>query len=367
VTRFEARDDGLTLQCGEDVLLVRALAENIVEVHLRPRGQAGRDTLVLAPGRSGPYPWTWKDNPEAITGQTKRVQIRLTKQPLTLTVLDSNGKLILADKGSLGAQAVTFSHAAGHRFYGVLARGGREIQLRNGSHKVSAGRQGTGGGPFLWTTAGYGLLWDSDGGTVDLADRSVAITASRSDMRVFVLTGGPREIISAQARLAGYPPLFPKFAHGFMNTEWGIDQKELLNDVATYRRKGIPIDMFILDYDWFGYGQDNWGDFTWNDKNFPDGASGKLCKEILAAQGMKIATIRKPRLGGNTVQRRRGFCVCTRTGRARRRPATSSTTPRKPRVIGGGNTRRSFSTAALPGTGTTRRMAAETTISWRCR
>ena len=38
------------------------------------------------------------------------------------------------------------------------------------------------------------------------------------------------------------------------------------------------------------------GDFEWNATNFPDGPSGKLCKDLLASKGVKMATIRKPRL-----------------------------------------------------------------------
>jgi len=36
---------------------------------------------------------------------------------------------------------------------------------------------------------------------------------------------------------------------GFTNSQWGIDQQELLQLVDTYRARHIPLDNFTLDFD----------------------------------------------------------------------------------------------------------------------
>ncbi|MBU6200056.1 MAG: DUF5110 domain-containing protein, partial [Xanthomonadaceae bacterium] len=88
---------------------------------------------------------------------------------------------------------------------------------------------------------------------------------------------------------------FPKWAMGFTNSQWGIDEKELLDIVRTYRAKHIPLDNFTLDFDWKAWGQGDYGEFRWNPQKFPDGPSGKLAR-MLAADGVHITGIMKPRL-----------------------------------------------------------------------
>jgi alpha-glucosidase len=64
---------------------------------------------------------------------------------------------------------------------------------------------------------------------------------------------------------------------------------------ATYRAKHIPIDAFILDYDWKAWGDDNYGEWRWNPNKYPDGASGEFAKE-LRDEGIKLCGILKPRI-----------------------------------------------------------------------
>jgi alpha-glucosidase (family GH31 glycosyl hydrolase) len=85
-----------------------------------------------------------------------------------------------------------------------------------------------------------------------------------------------------------------------MNTEWGINQTELYNDIRTYRQKSIPIDAYILDFDWMDWGANNYGEFRWGSK-FPDGQSGAIF-DTLKKYGMHLMGIRKPRVGITTVQ-----------------------------------------------------------------
>ncbi|WDU83099.1 hypothetical protein [Caloramator sp. Dgby_cultured_2] len=38
-------------------------------------------------------------------------------------------------------------------------------------------------------------------------------------------------------KISGRYPLFPKWSMGFMNTEWGIDERELIETIDTYRKR----------------------------------------------------------------------------------------------------------------------------------
>jgi hypothetical protein len=52
----------------------------------------------------------------------------------------------------------------------------------------------------------------------------------------------------------------PKWTLGFLNSQWGSDEAEIKQLAATYRQKHIPIDAFILDYDWKAWGEDSYGE-----------------------------------------------------------------------------------------------------------
>jgi alpha-glucosidase (family GH31 glycosyl hydrolase) len=153
----------------------------------------------------------------------------------------------------------------------------------------------------VWTTAGYGVLLDSLGASFTLDDKRIDAQVPHGVLDYYVIVGNPSELFGTIATLAGTSPLFPKWAMGFTNSQWGIDQKELLQIVDTYRAKHIPIDNFTLDFDWKAWGDDNDGEFRWNPVKFPDGPTGALAKQMHAL-GMQITGIMKPRIHVGTVE-----------------------------------------------------------------
>ncbi len=63
------------------------------------------------------------------------------------------------------------------------------VLLRTGSRNVTAGSQGHGGGPFTWTTSGYGILVDSDGGSIDIQDTSISYKGiSKVDTEYYIFS-----------------------------------------------------------------------------------------------------------------------------------------------------------------------------------
>ena len=57
-------------------------------------------------------------------------------------------------------------------------------------------------------------------------------SGGKRDIGLYIISGTPQDIFAGMADISGHPPLLPKFSLGFLNTEWGTDQAELLNDVA---------------------------------------------------------------------------------------------------------------------------------------
>ena len=229
----------------------------------------------------------------------------------TLSITDAKSRTLLYtdNLAALAQGRLTMMHDAGEPMYGVSGYTAFEHDvdagmLRQGKLTAESGEQGWTGAPLAWSTAGYGVLAAMDGGKVDLGgDRITVANATKTPMDVYLLVGAPPEIFGAVAAISGRTPLFPKWAMGFTNSQWGIDQKQLLNIVDIYRTKHIPIDNFTLDFDWKAWGQDNYGEFRWNPENFPGGPSGELKKQM-DARGMQLTGIMKPRIHVNTVEGR---------------------------------------------------------------
>lgn len=237
------------------------------------------------------------------------------KKDGTLSVDDAHGRhLLTLYPAELAQGTIALMHAPGDALYGIHGFTATEPAaaglLRQGEQVAKAGEQGNAGAPFVWSTAGYGVLVDSDADTdfhlrpqrIEIAAEAKA-SAAKPATDFYLLAGQPRELFAELAQLSGHAPLFPKWATGFTNSQWGIDQKELLGIVDTYRAKHIPIDNFTLDFDWKAWGDDNYGEFRWNAAKFPGGPDGTL-KAELDRRGMHLTGIMKPRIHVDTVEGR---------------------------------------------------------------
>lgn len=312
---------------NDDILVVDVLSEDLARMHYRPNGiTPSTDTPMLDPNRSWGSVGASIDtsgNPIQIT--TSEMTIEIERQPTRMTIKKADGTTLLWEPSSGGVfhDGIRFQHDSSHNIYGIRSYDAFEDKgdlLRNNSdHPAHAGEQGDAGAPFLWSTAGYGVLVDSDGGYPYTESASGALefyyggtpTEGRrypkEDVEYFVMLGEPKDMMKSYADITGHSPMMPKWSLGFMNFEWDNDQTEMMNMIDTYRAKDIPLDAYGLDYDWKKYGEDNYGSFTWNTTNFPDASSTSL-KNQMDQKGVKMIGITKPRIvtedmnGQRTVQ-----------------------------------------------------------------
>jgi alpha-glucosidase (family GH31 glycosyl hydrolase) len=233
-----------------------------------------------------------------------------------IRVETSDGQVVLRfDRAPLSAGAVKVSHAGGENLYGMRGysvwpdRNEPRLDpsqglLRNNGAPVAAGAQGDGGAPVAFTNK-WGLYVDSiDGDFVNDGKVLQFRKGSRKDVEAYVILGPPKRTMEVLTGLTGHPPMMPKWSLGFMNSQWGSSEPEVDSIVEEYRRRQIPIDAFILDFDFKAWGEDDYGEFRWNSTNgkgnyepdkFPDGQSGKFAKDLLA-KGVRLVGIMKPRI-----------------------------------------------------------------------
>ena len=311
--RFSELPDGVEVAVGSSLLDVQILENGVAAVHVRPDGKQTPRTLVIAPHpplrAAAAVTRTERHGVYSLSASGISVQIDEIK-PFRIAFLGPAGQHLLTSLDPFAqarASGVTMQHAAGDVLYGIHGLGREDTRIgltRNDGGHVAAGIQGDSGGPLIFSPH-YALLVDSDGG--DFTTRPGSFTfrhSSRPDVEYFVFAGPPLETMAALSRLVGPPPLPPKWTLGFLNSQWGSTQAEVERIVARYRQEKIPLDGFILDFDWKAWGEDNYGEWRWNSTSgpgnvapdkFPDGASGEFARR-LAAEGVKLGGILKPRI-----------------------------------------------------------------------
>jgi len=307
----QAGNAGMLIQLGTDRLGVQFVAPGIMRLQFVPVDRTRPAALVLDPALALPafdaaHAGSRTNTQQLATGQGS---IRWDAQQRQLQIDDAqHHRLLRLDIDELAHGKLVAHHAAADALYGIGGYNATEDAgaglLRRGKQVAAAGEQGHAGAPLVWSTAGYGILLGSDGATFELQPGTIGASVDgRTRPDVYILLGEPRHIFTALAKLSGRSPLFPKWAMGFTNSQWGIDQKELLQIVDTYRARHIPIDNITLDFDWKAWGEDDYGEFRWNPAKFPDGPSGALKKQM-DARGIQLTGIMKPRIHVDTVEGR---------------------------------------------------------------
>ena len=305
VTHASVQAGILNLGLGDDVLRVAIPAPGILRIDLLANGKSDPHTPVLpaklyAPGDPSAKIDIAHDPIRITTGE---FQVEISRNPCRFKILDATGKVLLeqsvrqdfhVNPKSQGQTGFSFRHSTKDNFYGIRNSGcfsadpynyklnpmPRERKPAGGSAdtcKVEASVEGGGGAPFVWTTAGYGILVDSDGGYFHLAPKEIGFYYGNpnadnygrhyfrpNSLTVFIFIGQPRAIFQSLARTSGMMELFPKWAYGFTNSQLSTNQELLRGYLETYRATDIPIDNFTLDFDWKDWGASHYGEFRWN-------------------------------------------------------------------------------------------------------
>ncbi len=77
------------------------------------------------------------------------------------------------------------------------------------------------------------------------------------------------DVIAGYREATGAAPLWPEWAYGYWQCrERYSSQQQILATVAEFRKRQLPIDLLVQDWQYWGhYG---WGAAAWDEKNYPD-------------------------------------------------------------------------------------------------
>ena len=126
--------------------------------------------------------------------------------------------------------------------------------------------------PMLVSTAGYGIFWDNYSKTI-FADTpaKMSLWSEVADNIDYYFLFGPTidQEIAAYRRLTGQAPMYGRWAYGYWQSkEHYATRDELLGIAAEYRKRRIPIDNIVQDWNYWG-GNDMWGALVFDETKYP--------------------------------------------------------------------------------------------------
>ena len=125
--------------------------------------------------------------------------------------------------------------------------------------------------PVLISPQGYGLLFDA-GCAMKYSSHqhtfSMQMEAAQQLDYYFILGKGMEEVVKGYHLLTGKVQLLPKYAFGYIQSkERYVSSEDLISTLREYRRRHVPIDMIVQDWN---YWPEGWGYMKMNPKYYPD-------------------------------------------------------------------------------------------------
>ncbi len=171
--------------------------------------------------------------------------------------------------GGLWSLRQRFKAVDGERFYGMgqhqhgrFDQKGCVIDLLQMNTEVVI--------PFLVSSRGYGLIWNSPGtGRVELADNRTlwCMDAVREIDYVVIAGATPADILNDYTALTGRPPMIPDWALGFWQCKLRYKtQDEVLSIARAYKDRGLPISCLVIDF----FHWTKMGEWRFRPDEFPD-------------------------------------------------------------------------------------------------
>ncbi len=123
--------------------------------------------------------------------------------------------------------------------------------------------------PFMISSRGYGFFWNNPAiGTVSFGTNGTVWTAEQTKkIDYWVTCGTPAECEENYTAATGRTPMMPDFAMGFWQCKLRYkNQDEVIQVAKEYRRRGLPLDVIVIDF----FHWSCQGDFKFDPEDWPD-------------------------------------------------------------------------------------------------
>ena len=126
--------------------------------------------------------------------------------------------------------------------------------------------------PFLISTRNYGILWDNYSKTIfSDGTKGTSFWSDAADNvdYYFICGNNMDKVIAGYRYLTGQAPMYGKWAYGYWQSKEHYEtQAEITAVAAGYRKRKIPIDNIIQDWDYWN-GAANWSGMFFDRELFP--------------------------------------------------------------------------------------------------
>ena len=242
------------------------------------------------------------------------------KNEILLKEMDGGGALIRRARkfspyiGGDFRLKVTFEANKDEKIYGmgqyqqdILDLKGCNIELAHRNSQASI--------PFYVSSKGYGFFWHNPAiGSVSFGKNVMEWRADSTKKMDYWITAGdtPAQIESQYSQVTGRAPMMPECGLGFWQCKLRYhNQEQVLSVAREYHRRGIPVDVFVVDY----YHWPRCGDYRFDENFFPD---PKAMAEELRSYGMELMVSVWPQIDWRSENfqemRQKGLLVQTEHG-----------------------------------------------------
>ena len=289
MTEIQKRSDGLVLTTQTGVMQLQVWSDRVIRVIHTPTVQATATKSLSVIADPTQTSWKLHESAEALIVETQAVRARIDRLTANVSFCDLNDKPILREAagseftpttmptGGTSARQ-TFALAPDERIYGLGQHQdgiwncrGTKVHLQQRNTQVAV--------PVLMSSRGYGVLWDNPAITdVEIGTAGngqiVAWTSEAGTAVDYYFIYGPAadDVIRGYRQLTGAAPMMGKWVWGFWQCKERYKTQDELIGVATeYRKRGVPIDGVIQDWQYWKPGA--WGSHGFDEMRFPDPAA----------------------------------------------------------------------------------------------
>jgi alpha-D-xyloside xylohydrolase len=294
-----ARDGrGVTVKANGLVTRVEVWNDGVFRVVHRPPATTVTANSLVVLAHPKDVPWKVEYREDVILLTTARLKVRVERGSGSVSFLSLEEQPILSEKtGSTWLSVVTtgsakdtimaaqqFKLAPDESIYGLgqhpddtsIDYVGKSIRLLQENAKVAV--------PVLVSSKGYALLWDNpavtdiDIGKSDLTAVKWVSDAGHGVDYYFCDGPEPDRAIAEYRWLTGSAPMFPLWTWGFWQSrERYKTQEEILGIAAEYRKRNIPFDGIIQDWQYWPHlnqetAEGGWGSHKFDPVRYPDPA-----------------------------------------------------------------------------------------------
>lgn len=164
---------------------------------------------------------------------------------------------------------ISFDANDDEKLYG-MGQYQQELFDLKGSTLELAHRNSQASVPFLYSSKGYGFLWNNPAiGKATFASNRTEWEVRNSKQLDYWITAGdtPSEIMRAYGSVTGTVPMMPEYGLGFWQCKLRYhNQEQLLSVAREYKKRKLPIDVIVIDF----FHWPKQGDFRFEEEFFPD-------------------------------------------------------------------------------------------------